>query len=62
MASQIIEKYGNMPILFAGGVMSNTLMRKSISSRFEAFFADAQFSADNAAGVALLCRLNAMEG
>ena len=62
MASQITEKYGDMPILFAGGVMSNTLMRKSISSRFEAYFADAQFSADNAAGVALLCRLKAMEG
>lgn len=62
MASQIIDKYGKMPILFAGGVMSNTLMRKSISERFEAYFADAQFSADNAAGVALLCRLKAMEG
>jgi len=62
MAAQLIEKYGDMPILFAGGVMSNKLMRESISSRFEAYFADADFSADNAAGVALLCRLNAIEG
>ena len=61
MAIQISEKYGQMPILFAGGVMSNKLMRESISSRFEAYFADAEFSADNAAGVALLCRLNAIE-
>lgn len=62
MASQIIDKYGSMPILFAGGVMSNTLMRESISARFEAYFADAAFSADNAAGVALICRLKAIEG
>ena len=61
MAAQLIEKYGQMPILFAGGVMSNKLMRESISSRFEAYFAEAEFSADNAAGVALLCRLHAIE-
>lgn len=57
MASQAIEKYGEMPILFAGGVMSNRLMRGAISKRFEAYFAEPEFSADNAAGVALLCRL-----
>jgi N6-L-threonylcarbamoyladenine synthase len=57
MASQAIEKYGEMPILFAGGVMSNRLMRGAISRRFEAYFAEPEFSADNAAGVALLCRL-----
>jgi N6-L-threonylcarbamoyladenine synthase len=57
MAKQAIEKYGEMPILFAGGVMSNRLMRGAISRRFEAYFAEPEFSADNAAGVALLCRL-----
>ena len=57
MASQAIEKCGEMPILFAGGVMSNRLMRGAISKRFEAYFAEPEFSADNAAGVALLCRL-----
>jgi N6-L-threonylcarbamoyladenine synthase len=57
MASQAIEKYGEMPIIFAGGVMSNRLMRGAISRRFEAYFAEPEFSADNAAGVALLCRL-----
>lgn len=56
-ARQLIEKYGEMPILFAGGVMSNKLMRKAILARFEAYFAEPEFSADNAAGVALLCRL-----
>ena len=56
MAEQATEKYGEMPILFAGGVMSNKLMRKAICKQFEAYFAEPEFSADNAAGVALLCR------
>ena len=47
--------------MFAGGVMSNKLMRSEISSRFEAYFAEPEFSADNAAGVALLARLKASE-
>lgn len=57
MASQAIEKHGDMPILFSGGVASNKLMRAAILERFEAYFAEPEFSADNAAGVALLCRL-----
>lgn len=61
MTSQILDKYGRMPVLFAGGVMSNKLMRNEISSRFEAYFAEPEFSADNAAGVSLLCRLRYTE-
>lgn len=61
MAQQLIEKYGEMPVLFAGGVMSNRLMREKIKSKFQAYFAEPEFSADNAAGVALLCRMKAKE-
>lgn len=56
MCQQAYLRYGCAPILFAGGVMSNKLMRKGLEEKFEAFFADAEFSADNAAGIALLCR------
>jgi N6-L-threonylcarbamoyladenine synthase len=56
MAKKAVEKYGNMPIIFAGGVMSNKLMRKRLSENFEAYFAEPAFSADNAAGIALFCR------
>lgn len=59
MAEQLIEKYGKMPVLFAGGVMSNKLMRASLLEKLEAYFAEPEFSADNAAGVALLCRAKA---
>jgi N6-L-threonylcarbamoyladenine synthase len=61
----LCEKYestfGKSSFVFAGGVMSNKLMRSEISSRFEAYFAEPEFSADNAAGVALLARLKASE-
>ena len=56
MAEQAIEKYGKMPILFAGGVMSNMFMRSAICEHFEAYFAEPEFSADTAAGAALLSR------
>ncbi len=61
MAEQLLERHGEMPVLFAGGVMSNKLMRAELASKFEAYFAEPEFSADNGAGVALLCRLKAME-
>ena len=61
MSEMTIEKYGNMPIIFSGGVMSNKLMRERLSSRFDASFAEPAFSADNAAGIALLCRNKMMK-
>ncbi len=56
MGEQLETRYGAMPVLFAGGVMSNRLMRERLSARFDAAFAEPAFSADNAAGIALLCR------
>lgn len=55
MGAQAEEKYGPTAVLFAGGVMSNKLMRDRLSARFDACFSEPEFSADNAAGVALLC-------
>ena len=60
MCASAMGKYGDMPVLFAGGVMSNKLMRQGLGRRFDAFFAEPQFSADNAAGISLLCRKRAM--
>lgn len=54
MAKAIIEKYGDIPLLFAGGVSSNTIMKQRLSARFGAHFAQPAFSCDNAAGIALL--------
>ncbi|MBQ9783197.1 MAG: peptidase M22 [Clostridia bacterium] len=60
MGEQAEARYGAYPILFAGGVMSNHLMRQRLSERFDAAFAEPAFSADNAAGIALLCWRAAM--
>ncbi len=53
-----LEKtYGEIPMLFSGGVMSNSIIQKDISGRFNAFFAEPSFSSDNAAGLAFLTSL-----
>ncbi|MBQ4117064.1 MAG: peptidase M22 [Clostridia bacterium] len=46
----------NLPIIFAGGVMSNGEIKKVLSKYNDSFFAERAFSADNAAGIALLAR------
>ncbi len=60
MGEHAIARHGARPVLFAGGVMSNVWMRKMLCEHFDAYFAEPAFSADNAAGIALLCRQTAM--
>ncbi len=50
------EQYPHMPVLFAGGVMSNSIIKDMIRGEGNVYFSQPAFSADNAAGVALLCR------
>lgn len=54
MTEKLIEKYGSLPVLFAGGVMSNSIIRKALTEKFNATFAKPEFSSDNAAGIAYL--------
>lgn len=57
MAKNLRERDPALPILFAGGVMSNRILAERLSEAVgNCYFADPAFSADNAAGVALLCR------
>ena len=54
MTSSALEKCGGLPLVFAGGVMSDVIIRDRILSSFpEASFAAPEFSCDNAAGVAI---------
>lgn len=55
MCRELLGQYGKLPVLFAGGVMSDRLIRDKLSERFAAYFAEPIFSADNAAGTAFLC-------
>lgn len=57
MTEKILNEYENLPLVFAGGVMSNNLIRKNITSKFEAYFAQPEFSCDNAAGIAIYAYL-----
>lgn len=57
MTEYVLEEYGSLPLVFAGGVMSNSIIREKIHSRFGADFAQPEFSCDNAAGVAILAAL-----
>ncbi|MBE6601288.1 MAG: peptidase M22 [Ruminococcaceae bacterium] len=56
MTAHIDACYGNLPIVYAGGVMSNVGLQRRLCSRENTYFAEASFSSDNAAGTALLCR------
>jgi len=53
MAEALLETE-KLPLLFAGGVMSNTMIRERFTARFGAFFAPPALSADNAAGTAII--------
>lgn len=54
---EIIDKYGNLPLVFSGGVMSNTIIRKNMQKKYNAFFAEPQYSSDNACGIAILASI-----
>ena len=51
---EIIEKFGEFPLVFSGGVMSNSIIRNDFISRYNAYFAEPQYSSDNACGIAIL--------
>lgn len=48
------DSYGKLPVCFAGGVMSNTLIRNTLASLDDVCFAKPEYSCDNAYGTALL--------
>lgn len=57
MLSRIIDKYGEMPVVFSGGVSSNSMLREVITEKYNAYFAEPEFSLDNAAGVAVYAKI-----
>ncbi len=56
-AARLSRGESPLPVVYAGGVMSNQLIRPLLTSgaTVPLYFAEPAFSADNAAGVALLC-------
>jgi N6-L-threonylcarbamoyladenine synthase len=58
LTKQVREKHPEIPIIYAGGVMSNKMLKEKLSAFDKTYFAEPAFSADNAAGIALLAKKN----
>ena len=57
MTARVTEQYGNLPVLYAGGVMSDLFIRERLTAP-DHYFAAPEFSCDNAAGTALYAALS----
>lgn len=61
MTNALDARIPSLPIVYAGGVMSNRYLQSRLGERENTYFAEPQFSADNAAGIALLCRKHSLK-
>lgn len=57
MCCEIRKTYPELPIVFAGGVMSNSMIRQYITSHVDCLFSKPEYSSDNACGVAVLAAI-----
>ncbi len=57
MAGALLQEHPGKHVVFSGGVMSNSMIRQDFLGRFDCSFAEPVFSADNAAGIAVLAAL-----
>ena len=57
MLCGIRQEYGELPVIFSGGVSSNSMLNQVISDKYGAYFAKPAFSLDNAAGTAIFAAL-----
>ena len=57
MTNDAFEKHGVLPVVYAGGVMSDKIIRDRIKGEIDSYFAEPQYSCDNAAGIAYLTYL-----
>ncbi len=48
------DKYGECAFVYAGGVMSNSIIKKMLAQGRDAYFAEPAMSSDNAVGIAVL--------
>lgn len=53
----LLSQYGKLPVVFSGGVMANSIIKNDFQNKYFAYFAEPQFSSDNACGIAYLTYL-----
>ena len=56
LADSYKAEFGESDFLFAGGVMSNSIIKSMLKERYSASFAEPVMSSDNAVGIAELAR------
>lgn len=54
LTQRALAKHPGLPVLYCGGVMSNTIIRQRMEQKYGGFFAPPQLSSDNGCGAALL--------
>lgn len=54
ITEKLVVEYKGLPLVFSGGVMSNSIIRERMEKDYDAYFASPEFSRDNAAGIAIL--------
>ena len=57
MTEYALKKHGSLPVVFAGGVMSDKIIREKLERDFGSYFAAPEFSCDNAAGTAVFAKM-----
>lgn len=61
MCENLLVICGHLPVVFAGGVMSNSIIKKRLKARFNAIFGEPAFSSDNAVGISVLTAIKVGE-
>ena len=56
MSDEYLRLHGSTHFVYAGGVMSNSIIKARLSERFDCSFAEPAMSADNAVGIAYLTK------
>lgn len=54
MSDRIRETCGDLPFVYAGGVMSDSIIRDRLTAQHDCLFSLPEYSSDNAAGIAVL--------
>lgn len=62
MSDRIRSEYGDLPFVYAGGVMSDSIIRDRLTRESECLFSLPQYSSDNAAGIAVLAAVQESTG
>ena len=61
MLEGLLSAYGDLPVVFSGGVSANSSLRKDFTERYDAVFGPKHLSGDNAVGIAYLASLRHSE-